>query len=556
MSGLTLQPLQQILLRTENVRVLTCQGDDAYCSINHKGQSIGPDPELDQIATVPLINVVTEAAGNMILANGDAYQSQLWADTTVNSLNNRLVELLVSNDLSVVGEQENPSAFPFFVSSYSNGTNTGVFREHALRLNSSLICTNQTSFPDQCQGDSPFKVSYSGRVEKRPSYWQSFNYQVCLPGDYTASPWNLTRNRQDIFEDLYMKFEAWNEPPNETSFMYVNATYRCTANTTRGYFELPNIWNDNAAGDLLTKWPSKKETSQTFNDPDGHSDETLVMPQQDEDATWLTFASFKARLGYRLPVPVGTTYGSNTSNAYYNTPGPLGAAALALFGNTSFFASAASALTSGADEETVCRSLRVPFGHKYTLLNLKWKATPLACNVGTRLTDILAEWLANFENPDKTRYALGASIFFASQATLNQAVVSSSAPPRELFTDPGYPISRLRISVPAMVSLSALILVQLAGLFALAFYAYKPSWTKSLDSFAILRLGASMADDVPLISSIESKEVQELTRREGWIGAVVEEEEKGSGTLVIGGESPLESKVQYRLDRELSKNTG
>jgi hypothetical protein len=99
---------------------------------------------------------------------------------------------------------------------------------------------------------------------------------------------------------------------------------------------------------------------------------------------------------------------------------------------------------------------------------------------------------------------MGASVFYANQVILNQALVSGGVPyGRRLSTSPGYPILRLRISIPAICTISALILLQLTFLFLLAFYASKPTWTRSLDSFAVLRMGASIAEEVPLISSLE-----------------------------------------------------
>ncbi len=173
-------------------------------------------------------------------------------------------------------------------------------------------------------------------------------------------------------------------------------------------------------------------------------------------------------------------------------------------------------------------------------------------DIRMRLTDILQEWLKNFENPKNTHYALEASMSFASQAILNQAIIASDThDARYLYTNPGTLITRIRLPIPAMVSLTAVILIQLAGLFAVAFYAYKPTWTKNLDSFAMLRLGASMMEGVPLISAIESKEVEGLNGKEGWIGAVGGGNGKGSARLVIGGELPLDAKIHYRIDRDL-----
>lgn len=86
-------------------------------------------------------------------------------------------------------------------------------------------------------------------------------------------------------------------------------------------------------------------------------------------------------------------------------------------------------------------------------------------------------------------------------------------------SSPGMVIQKLDISLAGILVISVLILIQLIGLLALAVYpSSRPTWTESLDSFAVLRLGAAMANELPLISSVEAKDLAVLDEKEGWIG--------------------------------------
>ena len=164
----------------------------------------------------------------------------------------------------------------YFVSAFPNDTTTGVLREHVMRLNSSAECKSidEAAFPETCDGPDPLVASYSSQV--KPPYGNStipanFNINVCVPGNLSASPWTLSRDRQDITEDLYIKvhvdYDTWFLVWGELGYGAgaVNFTVRCTANTTRGYFELPNFRNDFNAGPLLEKWPENETLWNDFN---------------------------------------------------------------------------------------------------------------------------------------------------------------------------------------------------------------------------------------------------------------------------------------------------
>jgi hypothetical protein len=147
----------------------------------------------------------------------------------------------------------------YFVSAMENGTTTGVLREHVMRLNSSVQCNNVPSseFPSPCSGTRPFTTSYNTEF---------LDIRVCAPGEYGVYPWNLTRNQQDLPEELFIDvFVPYNGTVFSGNFL-LNFTIHCTAATTRGYFELGNYRNNFSYGPLIDQWPTDHESIYDFND--------------------------------------------------------------------------------------------------------------------------------------------------------------------------------------------------------------------------------------------------------------------------------------------------
>lgn len=155
-------------------------------------------------------------------------------------------------------------SIPFYVTAFPPDFNTGVLREHAIRFNTTVSCETvpRSSYPDICPGGRPLTGEFSSS-ETRNRY--------CVAGDYTAVPWTIDRNRQDSTEELWVD----NYIPYRSAITLVssfaesgvnNITVHCAANTTRGYFELPNFYNGDTPGTLLEEWPSPDVLGRKFND--------------------------------------------------------------------------------------------------------------------------------------------------------------------------------------------------------------------------------------------------------------------------------------------------
>lgn len=219
----------------------------------------------------------------------------------------------------------------YFVAAIPNNTVTGILREHAIRLNSSVTCESiaTESFPVQCEGSRPFVTSYNRTDD--------MSLKICVPGDSTVFPWSLSRDRQDIEERLFIQAKVYYIDDVQRLGEYTNWTTHCTAKTTRGYFELGNVRNGFQAGLLLDKWPDiatlKKNLNDYLNSMQGYRYDNNNMPSTVDTYEDAPFGT----AGHR-----GVNGTSPFTPWDVPTPGPLMTSALAMFGNESFFYVAAN----------------------------------------------------------------------------------------------------------------------------------------------------------------------------------------------------------------------
>ena len=288
-------PLQNLLIGYENVTVMTCMDDPrtSTCSgislvpasfqygpitsgisTTRKDDNayknpvvVGYDPEPGDIQIIPQ-NVVTHTVSSGLdTISGTAIYPHIWPEYpywTDSEGSFRSADYLPNARLTLgYYDDDNDGAHTnYFVTALPNGTTTGVLRQHAMRLNSSTTCEKIAAkdFPSACPGKRPFTASFS-----RPDV---IDIKVCVPGEYGVSPWTLSRNRQDIGEELFLNVSMPDKSFYITQY-HTNYTLHCKSGTTRGYFELGNIRNKNAYGPLIDKWPSKQEMEEDYNDITG-----------------------------------------------------------------------------------------------------------------------------------------------------------------------------------------------------------------------------------------------------------------------------------------------
>lgn len=134
---------------------------------------------------------------------------------------------------------------------------TGVFPspQFAPRINTTLTYTNITKsdFQQDCNNKTDTDAFYAHYAFQSPNT-PTFTVEVCIPGNLTRTPWKTTRDRQDISETLYFSFVVENSE-NITDLGPIGGWYKAVANTTFGYFELPNKWNNYIAGPIVSSDP-------------------------------------------------------------------------------------------------------------------------------------------------------------------------------------------------------------------------------------------------------------------------------------------------------------
>lgn len=141
---------------------------------------------------------------------------------------------------------------------------------------------------------------------------------------------------------------------------------------------------------------------------------------------------------------------------------------------------------------------------------------------------VLTGWLENFSNWSesssgaelaKTRAysAFGAATFYANLALMTKSAAAKyvSSDWRPVFTSDGQQYLRLQIGEGAVAPISTLLALQLAGLALLTMYGVSfRTWTRILDSFAMLRIGASADPGIPSPVRVDSQKARTLDQRD------------------------------------------
>ncbi|KKY25513.1 hypothetical protein UCRPC4_g01777 [Phaeomoniella chlamydospora] len=193
--------------------------------------------------------------------------------------------------------------------------------------------------------------------------------------------------------------------------------------------------------------------------------------------------------------------------------GPLATVALALFGQGSFMVTPAASSTYrsnygvGANDTKdsddiysgrICRDW-APF-QKLATDTTGWSGDPC----------LLASIDSDASMPHSSLIATG-----CQTPSLYRTPIS-----RYLFISTSVAIPKKpSISQKGILIVSILMGIHMISLILLAIYAvWTPRWTEQLDSFALMRIGASLRDDFPLLAVDNQDHVKALDRRIGFIG--------------------------------------
>ncbi|KAJ5685222.1 hypothetical protein N7536_007841 [Penicillium majusculum] len=192
--------------------------------------------------------------------------------------------------------------------------------------------------------------------------------------------------------------------------------------------------------------------------------------------------------------------------------------------------------TSGKDNSTNCLN--------YCITN-----TDGGVN-GTDVNTEIAQWLSNFNyNQERVKNAFGAAEFLTTKVWMQNSVSpteKSLTVNFDLGADTQIPV----ISRGGMAFVSIILGLYILMLIPLAVYAaWTPRWTTQLDSFAMMRIRAAIAERLPLTVDKNKNTIKSLDEIPGWVGDASEEKEP-LGRLGLGVGRSLASRANRRFECE------
>ncbi|KAK4195022.1 hypothetical protein QBC40DRAFT_25196 [Triangularia verruculosa] len=364
--------------------------------------------------------------------------------------------------------------------------NTGYYRSHALQLKSIPDCRAIEQFPSACSGPRPF-----ARVFESPNTL----VRVCVPGASGRSSWlDRSTDRREIKEDLFIRMvrNVLTGDVRNPGQIRHQKTYHCTATTTRGYFELPNYFNEGRVGPLLNMFQNPiGEHYVSFNPS---REVPLGIPDFVQNFTTDPFLSLEPN----QPLDIA--------------PGPLMTSAQALFGNQTWFHTMAQAFvntTSGNTSlprldaletlQTVCLENNMPLARFSVFppaeLVISDRRMSKECEsvlvprgrqedrlteqqAASKLESMMNDFLAVFERGPNT--TLWTAMTLANEAVL-QAATQDQTLARKVFVDLGREMANKPVLTKgAVVGVSFLVALQVLGLAVLATYlligSFEPAW--------------------------------------------------------------------------------
>ena len=532
--------LQGLLVTTAQISVKT--EEDSSCS--SIGLTTTPG-RLSKLNPVQAVNNLTPQTINGMLTNR---QPNLWSASSASiNITNIAAYLPDVNDVQAYQSLSQD----LFMAALPTGTDTGLNRNVALRMNNSIFCETvpQSSYPLVCKGPRAFEQTFSNIKESSNSQPFSnaslprYRARVCMPGQTATSPWIASSHRQDTAEEFWLDFEFSKLPsvyfqhalPEDFSIIE-NFTQHCHGGSTHGYFELPYSENQHTVGPMID------------NPQNSSNDSPFVQP----------LALLSGATGDDSYIPDGEAggydYDANDPDhvdglGYPVMPSPFKTAVLSIFGNDTFFNTIAtnSNITQKAQAElALCRQLRYPFwglakenlgvpqnaGDSRVSANWEFQEHDLYCDSSFNANDeddesrtpdllfALFAWMLNFADPAKTMAAMTLTIYAAQDYAL------SSYGNLLITKCNGVKCSKPEMHVAAMVVITILLAVQIFGLAFLVVYTHiQPAWTETLDAFAILKIGAEVGKvrDLSGLDVMDTETAKLLDETEGWVDKVGEE---------------------------------
>ncbi|PPJ59969.1 hypothetical protein CBER1_10150 [Cercospora berteroae] len=502
-------------------------------------------------------NVVTVMTRNALSTSNTTPQARLWQNEfNCSMLDSNLTEqcLLGTATLGQISQMSNP-----YFAQLPAGTHTGVIKQFLPRMNSSVRWESvpAEAMPANCASlPGSFYVHYSNSTWPPESDWdlmggapKNWSIEACMPGNQSAIPWKSTYHRQDFVEELYLNISimgydwqhASEQPPGSPHF---GGVFKVTSNTTAGYFELPNHMNGGKAGHIIDDDPNKLCGSDCMSQtPAGKlSSRSTAINYQNDDSWDLNTLKNK---------------------------GPLLAVAMALFGYGSYIPDQLDHPEAYISNITYFDdSPKNKTNHASSCINQRPFESLLQPQYGSsakcvmddfrsleELDDGIARYLQSFYvntkyqvvDPERPTNAFAAAVYLATEAWFTTGHADWGS--RSVYSDPGADTTIPTMSLASMIVLSLMLGMYLACIIALSVYSSsKPLWTRQLDSFTMMRIGAEVHEQVPFNVCFEVSAVRVLDDMPGYVGDATGGE-GDVGILGIGSNTPLTGVRRYKSYR-------
>ncbi|KAI1321938.1 hypothetical protein F5Y16DRAFT_387995 [Xylariaceae sp. FL0255] len=532
--GAVLQPLTSLLISTDATAVTTCL-DIPITGCSEFGPPIvGYDPEPADMPFIQPDLILQDVLGQIGTVSDLEAQPNLWpVNPDLNAFADGKSNPVDRQTFSAYAPNSGYNPDGFFVTSLVNGTNTGVLREHALRLNSSAHCQliSRSEYPSSCPGASPFITHIQRDI---------LDLRICVLGNTSVFPFTPSRNRQDITEEMYVDLEVFPNTYNP-NIDAANFTTHCVASTSRGYFELGNIHNQYVYGSLLEEWPTPQYIVQDTNDYRGLA--TNYSRPATEDPSTATNSEDLEFIKYTV-----SPFDDWNPLSGASVPGPLMVSAEVLFGNYSFVRFLADNTTNMTSIETytsVCEGSRFPLSQVIGLISLSvdpWGyCSDTVDNIeflekegaaADQMSMLLLGYTQIFNATQDAEYALMIIMYFANRAILTKTI-SAEGPfqRRNIYSASGTIFNRPSISLSALIVITILILLQVTGLAIVTLFIYSmPTWASSLDAWEVARIAQAFKGiKLPPIGPVDKKALKQLLQTDALIG-IQEEKWQGNDT--------------------------
>ncbi|KAK2031862.1 hypothetical protein LX32DRAFT_612935 [Colletotrichum zoysiae] len=494
-------PLQALSMPATSRLVYPCDSSrrldkwDRSCDgVETRAQKVGKDaePVLLRETSAPLI--VGAVRSKMVNITSADIQENLWRDGDTQ-------RSFMTGEAQAYNES-------FWVSAVPSGATTGPLRQHSIRLSSSVGC--------QAAGRDAFPVSCDGYATSLEGF--GVVVRTCMPGSRENTDNGIPpRRRRDVEETLFIDAQIGAEAARSKDFLpepAENVTIKCVARTTRAFFEIGNLHTGTRPSGIVDEWPADEDMAH-FHDYDWLGN--LITNSSQDDWNRDRFA------GWTSP------------------QGPLRSTAEALFGNGSYPQAVFDFLRQALPDqqlpdnqdgavrdatrkacalEAPFRAWQLPYNSDNDEFDSWFASVYQACSL-EGLPKTLFRIAQGLQYDKVAKSTLGVGMYLSNAAVLQDAASNDAA--RTIYNLTGAGFVAPRHSLGATVAISLLIGAQAVALVLLVCYIYSlPTWTDTLDAFAMMRLGAHLRGSVelPVLGRVSRREVAVLGETDGLLGVV------------------------------------